>query len=168
MENLLAFFFLAAVIVAMYSFSWITQGRNHSQRPKAPGSNTPPRSLSPQKKETKDASTPTYIDVFPPPRDFTLSVSHVGQCSKLHCKTSLPIATSYLKADNNMCTPCGFTVRDIKQLGNFPDYAALSGVPLPQPYKEFDIKKALPRPYRPLRWGYHQTMCECRQQSIPM
>ena len=49
---------------------------------------------------------------------------------------------------------------EIKALGDFPDYEALSGVPLPEPYKEFDIKTALPRPYRPFRWQYHQTMCE--------
>ncbi|KAG2421797.1 hypothetical protein HFD88_005773 [Aspergillus terreus] len=47
---------------------------------------------------------------------------------------------------------------DIKSLGKFPDYAALSGVPLPRSYLEFDINKALPRPYGPFRWAYHQTM----------
>ncbi|KXJ89764.1 alpha-1,2-mannosyltransferase [Microdochium bolleyi] len=52
----------------------------------------------------------------------------------------------------------GFSVREIKALGDFPDYAGLSGVPLPQAYREFDIDRAKPRPYRPFRWGYHQTM----------
>lgn len=51
---------------------------------------------------------------------------------------------------------------EIDSYGDFPDYAALSGVPLPRPYPEFDIAKALPRPYRPFRWVYHQTMCGCR------
>lgn len=55
-------------------------------------------------------------------------------------------------------TATGFTVEEIKRLGDFPDYATLSGVPLPQPYKDFDIANAQPRPYRPLRWPYHQTM----------
>jgi hypothetical protein len=40
----------------------------------------------------------------------------------------------------------------------FPDYAALTGVPAPDPYVGFDIKRAIPRPYRPFRWKYHQTM----------
>ncbi|TKX27327.1 hypothetical protein C1H76_0164 [Elsinoe australis] len=47
---------------------------------------------------------------------------------------------------------------EIKALGDFPDYAKLSGVPLPTPYATFDIDTAKPRPYRPLRWAYHQTM----------
>jgi hypothetical protein len=40
----------------------------------------------------------------------------------------------------------------------FPDYAALSGVPLPKPLNNFDIDKAKPRPYRPFRWKYIQNM----------
>jgi hypothetical protein len=51
------------------------------------------------------------------------------------------------------------TLAEIAAYGPFPDYASLSGVPLPKPYPEFDIARALPRPYRPFRWAYHQTMC---------
>lgn len=51
------------------------------------------------------------------------------------------------------------TPAEIAAYGNFPDYATLSGVPLPKAYPELDIAKALPRPYRPFRWAYHQTMC---------
>lgn len=51
-----------------------------------------------------------------------------------------------------------FSVEEIKALGDFPDYAMLSGVPLPKPYEDFDITKAIPRPFRPFRWAYHQTM----------
>jgi len=40
----------------------------------------------------------------------------------------------------------------------FPDYSALSGVPLPGPLKDFDVDKAKPRPYRPFRWNYIQNM----------
>lgn len=47
---------------------------------------------------------------------------------------------------------------EIEGYGDFPDYASLSGVRLPNPYPEFKIEKALPRPYRPFRWSYHQTM----------
>lgn len=60
----------------------------------------------------------------------------------------------------NSSTPTGFTVEEIEALGNFPDYATLSGVPLPAAYNNFDIDTALPRPYRPFRWEYHQTMCK--------
>ena len=40
-----------------------------------------------------------------------------------------------------------------------PDYAKLTGVPVPRPLYHFDIDRAKPRPYRPFRWEYHQTMC---------
>jgi hypothetical protein len=45
-------------------------------------------------------------------------------------------------------------------MGDFPAYDILSGVPLPKPYTHFEPAKALPRPYRPFRWAYHQTMCK--------
>jgi hypothetical protein len=48
----------------------------------------------------------------------------------------------------------------------FPDYASLSGIPLPKAYLGFNITRALPRPYRPFRWVYHQTMCMYYHQSI--
>lgn len=41
-----------------------------------------------------------------------------------------------------------------------PDYAKLTGFPAPKPIHHFDIDSAKPRPYRPFRWEYHQTMCE--------
>lgn len=41
----------------------------------------------------------------------------------------------------------------------FTDYFELTGVPPPTPLPDFDIDNALPRPYRPFRWKYHQTMC---------
>ncbi|KAF2675563.1 hypothetical protein BT63DRAFT_445330 [Microthyrium microscopicum] len=44
----------------------------------------------------------------------------------------------------------------------FPDYASLSGVRAPEPYHGFDIKTAKARPYRPLRWKWHQTMALSR------
>lgn len=71
----------------------------------------------------------------------------------------MPYEASYLDVDGSKHTPTGFSIDEIKALGDFPDYAELSGVPLPEPYFEFDIDKALPRPYRPFRWAYHQTMC---------
>ncbi|PFH49110.1 hypothetical protein AMATHDRAFT_76391 [Amanita thiersii Skay4041] len=38
------------------------------------------------------------------------------------------------------------------------NYAQLTGVPLPRPLPNFDVTKAVPRPYRPFRWEYHQTL----------
>lgn len=64
----------------------------------------------------------------------------------------------YRKVDDSKYSYAGFSIQEIKALGDFPDYATLSGVPLPDAYEQFDIDRAKPRPYRPFRWAYHQTM----------
>ncbi|KAI8963243.1 hypothetical protein F5Y11DRAFT_164421 [Daldinia sp. FL1419] len=64
----------------------------------------------------------------------------------------------YRTADDSKYCFSGFSVRELKALEDFPDYSVLSEVPMPQPYLEFDIDRARPRPYRPFRWAYHQTM----------
>lgn len=71
----------------------------------------------------------------------------------------------YRTAPPSKYTCSGISVQEITGLGDFPDYAALTGVPLPSPYTAFDIDKGRPRPYRPLRWVYHQNMCEQKRQS---
>jgi hypothetical protein len=133
------------------------------------GSRTPPRSLSPEKKRTQSTSNPDYSTTVPPSRRSALveaklssPVEAVTASPSDWAKRILPITASYLEASDDTYTPCEFSVKQIKALGDFPDYAALSGVPLPQPYPDFDIKKAIPRPYRPFRWAYHQTMCKKR------
>ncbi|KAF1847356.1 uncharacterized protein K460DRAFT_276039 [Cucurbitaria berberidis CBS 394.84] len=135
-------------------------------RRRASGAKTPPRSLSPGKKRLPEAG---YPDTFPPSRRFTLADTDVPSSlgktpEKLAAsqpgwtKNMLPLEASYLDANESLHTPCEFMVGEIKALGDFPDYATLSGVPLPKPYPEFRIEKAMPRPYRPFRWAYHQTM----------
>ncbi|KAJ4363614.1 hypothetical protein N0V83_009910 [Neocucurbitaria cava] len=137
-------------------------------RRRVSGAKTPPRSLSPGKKQLQ-APEANYADTFPPSRRFTLADTDLpARLSKAPeklissqpdwTKNMLPIELSYLDSNESMYTPCEFSVKEIRTLGNFPDYATLSGVPLPSPYPEFDIRKALPRPYRPFRWAYHQTM----------
>jgi hypothetical protein len=126
------------------------------------GAKTPPRSLSPGKK-TISTTEIDYSETFPPLRRFALTeVVEKDESEGIvpdWQKKVLPMEMSYLDADDSTFLPCGFSVKEAKALGDFPDYATLSGVPLPNPYPEFDIKKALPRPYRPFRWSYHQTMC---------
>lgn len=73
-------------------------------------------------------------------------------------RSVLRLEEDYRKADDSKYIYSSFSVREIKALGDFPDYSALSGVPMPNPYRNFDINKAKPRPYRPVRWPYHQTM----------
>ena len=128
------------------------------------------RPASPEKNDNDEGGGPDYSSIFPPSRRFVL-VQIPGAASKLgkppeqlvatpEKMESVPLTTEVEDANKTMYTPCGFSVEEIKKLGDFPDYAALSGVPLPQPYPEFDIDKAKPRPYRPFRWAYHQTMCK--------
>lgn len=132
------------------------------------GARTPPRSLSPETKRAPKTCTPDYSSTFPPSRRSALAETEslstfVEAVTASHWNWTehvLPITASYLEASDNTYTPCEFSIAEIKALGDFPDYATLSGVPLPQPYHDFDIKKALPRPYRPFRWAYHQTMCK--------
>jgi hypothetical protein len=137
----------------------------------------PQRSPSLSKHELLEKATPPtgqeYRDSFPPSRRLALAdltdnrFSVGGKSGKglseipHNTDKSLPddrnvLAPQYKKYS----TPTGFTVEEIKALGNFPDYATLSGVPLPAPYTDFDIKTAMSRPYRPFRWSYHQTMCK--------
>ncbi|KAI1429828.1 alpha-1,2-mannosyltransferase [Xylaria sp. FL1777] len=73
-------------------------------------------------------------------------------------RSLLRFGEDYNKVDYSKYVYSGFSTREIKVLGDFPDYSTLSGVPTPSPYLEFDINKAKPRPYRPFRWPYHQTM----------
>ena len=73
----------------------------------------------------------------------------------------------YRHADPSASIFSGFTVNDIRKLGDFPDYSKLSGVPAPSPLPYFDVDKAQPRPYRPFRWAYHQTMCTYAAHQEP-
>ncbi|KAJ5562896.1 hypothetical protein N7461_001657 [Penicillium sp. DV-2018c] len=122
----------------------------------------PPRSYSPEKKSPTPSSD--YNKTLPPQRRHILAdikcehapASHIDEDEV--CQNALSMTANYITSPGNKYTPTGFSVNEIKALGNFPDYATLSGVPLPIPYPEFDIEKALPRPYRPFRWAYHQTM----------
>lgn len=127
---------------------------------------TPPRSISPEKKNANSASSPTsYTHTLPPQRretllqlkEITFRWKEIDEDSVR--QNILPMTANYLNSPGDLYTPTGFSVDEVKALGDFPDYATLSGVPLPSPYKEHDIAKAKPRPYRPFRWAYHQTMC---------
>jgi len=149
-------------------FTFIPRGR------RASNSKTPPRSLSPEKKVPNHAPPPAeYQDIFPPsPRDVLPKVADKypqAQKSKLshgHLneerfrKNIIPFTADYKTCASFTYTPMGFTVDEIKALGDFPDYASLSGVPLPEQYQNFKIETACARPYRPFRWAYHQTMCK--------
>lgn len=129
---------------------------------------TPPRSISPEKKQANSASSPSsYNHALPPPRREALlqlkgaAIRGRDVTEAEMQKNLLPMTADYRTNPGELYTPTGFSVDEVKALGDFPDYATLSGVPLPSAYPEHDIGKAQPRPYRPFRWAYHQTMCMC-------
>ncbi len=157
--------------------------RIHFQRRRTSGAKTPPRSLSPEKgnldrgAEKNQALThlcPDYINSFPPSRRSVLPklAEYVSAANReillgpepsvdFLRDDSLPTTRSYdLENSSPKYTPTGFSTAEIKALGDFPPYDILSGVPLPEAYEGFNSAKAIPRPYRPFRWAYHQTMCE--------
>lgn len=163
---------LVIAFLASSIFFFVTQksrrdivlNRIHIARRRVSGAKTPPRSLSPSKKQAQGLIEPDYVDVFPPSRRHALQDVLPGSATAAEpaidwSDRMVPLETAYTEAAEALYTPCGFSIEEIKALGDFPDYSALSGVPLPRPYPEFDVQKALPRPYRPFRWAYHQTMC---------
>ncbi|RSL96089.1 hypothetical protein CEP52_011681 [Fusarium oligoseptatum] len=104
----------------------------------------------------KSASGSGYANVFPPSQRAAAFSSDVDLSSG--SKHVLEMNKDYRLANPSSYIFSGFSTREILSLGDFPDYAKLSGVPSPSPLPNFNIDKAVPRPYRPLRWVYHQTM----------
>ncbi|KAI1387718.1 uncharacterized protein F4822DRAFT_290685 [Hypoxylon trugodes] len=139
-------------------------GRNAS-RPSTPSleKQTPSKPLA--------SSTSDLLATLPPtPRDQLRTVIHklsatqqeaIGDLSfdaDVFARSLLGLEEDYRTADDSKYSYMGFSVRELKALGDFPDYSTISEVPMPNPYPEFNIDRALPRPYRPFRWAYHQTM----------
>ena len=175
---------IAGGAVLFVFFSWLafsqkqrevifTRLRLRGRRSSA--ANTPPRSLSPEKKvPNNSAPKPTeYVETFPPSQREALakvaeslpekqreSLGDLGFDEQTMVQSLMKFDDDYRKCNDSKYTVTGISVKEIKALGDFPDYAELSGVPLPDPYTEFDLAKAIPRPYRPFRWAYHQTMCK--------
>jgi hypothetical protein len=136
------------------------------------GASTPPRQLTGGKRGSVSVTdTLDFINTFPPSRRCALSELNASEKSSVSIgpepstnflvNDALPTTRSYnLENDAPKYTPTGFSTAEIKSMGDFPAYDILSGVPLPEPYQNYDPTKALPRPYRPFRWAYHQTMCK--------
>ncbi|KAM5345232.1 hypothetical protein ACJ41O_011094 [Fusarium nematophilum] len=121
----------------------------------------PPSSPPPEPAKKSEAAD--YTRVFPP------SLRHVlPEISPQFSSSEVDLAARpkpllRLDEDYRLANPAkynftSYSVDEIRRLGDFPDYAKLSGVPLPTPLKSFNVETALPRPYRPFRWAYHQTM----------
>lgn len=139
-------------------------------------SKTPPRSVSPEKKPPGNVPPSVdHKDLFPPwRRDALLPAAHsspfarknelpgafIDTPDRIFQESLIPLAANYrtCTSPSSTYTPMGISLSEVAALGDFPDYAELSGVPSPSPYSAFKIESALPRPYRPFRWAYHQTM----------
>ncbi|KAG9237095.1 hypothetical protein BJ875DRAFT_502908 [Amylocarpus encephaloides] len=154
-------------------------------RRRASGASTPPRSISPgTPKETKGclsstaSSGPDYLNTFPPSCRSALpklAKSATGENKRILkaanappkdlVKEALPMLSPYSESRSRKYTPTGLSTDELRAIGDFPAYDVLSGVPLPSPYKTFDPVKALPRPYRPFRWNYHQTMSFTKMET---
>lgn len=147
-----------------------TRGRRTST------SKTPPRSLTPEKNVPNNAPSPSaYEDIFPPSTRGNLPIwtrswrslaaglkstngeSEINQV--VSAENVIAFEQDYRDASRSTYTPMGISIGEVKALGDFPDYSKLSGVPMPNAYAEFNLESAIPRPYRPFRWAYHQTMC---------
>ncbi|KAK1981909.1 hypothetical protein LZ30DRAFT_718935 [Colletotrichum cereale] len=124
----------------------------------------PSFSRATEKPSVKVVQDLSYVTSFPPSQRYKLA--ELGSQYANVKEADLAIAPKpllKLDADYRTASPddfnfSGFSIADIQSLGEFPDYATLSGVPLPSPLKHFNVDKAVPRPYRPFRWAYHQTM----------
>ncbi|KAF1808806.1 hypothetical protein P152DRAFT_209949 [Eremomyces bilateralis CBS 781.70] len=177
---LVALFFLGSgfILATNKTSRAVVLDRVRFRRRRSSQSKTPPRSLSPSTKEGRSLGLSEYADTFPPSRRCAVSdlgpdcpllkdrtlVEFISTCPG--SRTSLaPMDLPFSQWSPNHYTCMEFSKEEIEALGGFPDYAALSGVPLPQPYHEFDIDTAMSRPYRPFRWSYHQTMSLTKMES---
>ncbi|KAL8946517.1 MAG: hypothetical protein Q9222_007103, partial [Ikaeria aurantiellina] len=147
-------------------------------RDAASSSKTPPRSISPEKKVPVNVPPPCeYQNVLPPwtrdvlPKGFAKGIGTAADTGELiaqgSCQKLIPFTTDFRSstAASSTFTPMGVSLSEVAALGDFPDYAELSGVPLPKPYTGFKIETATPRPYRPFRWAYHQTMSLMKMEN---
>lgn len=134
-------------------------------------------SPSEEKKPHSKSTTLELASTFPPSQRGQLKklppaqVKSLGDLTfdqKTFERSQLGFEEDYETADDSKYVYSGFSVREIKALGDFPDYALLSDVPPPRPYANFDIDRARARPYRPFRWPYHQTMCTFLPSPFPL
>lgn len=172
-----------------YPLSWMptTANKRHTTTSKTPSgslapteksqsnANSPVKSKELSSEEKKPSSllpTIDFRDTFPPSsREALLKAAEklpparrqairAGQIDQAEFrKDVMSMHANYRECGPSSFTPTGISVEEIDALQDFPDYSELSGVPLPKSYEEFKIETALPRPYRPFRWVYHQTMC---------
>jgi hypothetical protein len=153
---------LLGVLLSVGAFSVIVHTLLSNRKLLSRISDLAPLGKQDQSKKIQEAE---YVRVFPPSQRNELPGADSLKSVDLSTSPKsaiLKLDQDYRNADSSRYVFSGFSVGEIRGLGNFPDYAKLSGVPLPSPLINFNIDKAVPRPYRPFRWNYHQTMCTSR------
>ena len=154
--------FVAPLVGALVVYAAITLYRDPAKRhlvlsrlrlssAKAPSSPYPSEK---QIGSSNPSGAPTYATTCPPFRSKLATLPHNPHF--------IPLGKPYDQLRGDELTPTGFIVDEVRSLvGSMSDYAKLSGVPLPEPvWDGWTIENAKPRPYRPLRWKYAQTMCK--------
>lgn len=165
------------VLVFSKGYRTAVLDRLRIRRRRNSGASTPPRSFSFSNKSSESTLQPAvptldFVNTFPPSRrPALLELGGITSSEKEPFTDprgdSLPTTNPYSLGDDPLKrTPTGFSLAEIKALGDFPGYDVLSGVPLPQPYQNFDPERAVARPYRPFRWSYHQTMCKIHSNPV--
>ena len=164
---------ILAVVVLVWYGRERHKGGNHTsisvsnRRRKGTDAYTPPRSLSAEKRNDgiPHFALDGYKDTLPPSsreKLVTLLPETLAPLSEIEIRKNLaPFTVDFRMCGPSTCTPTGVSLGEVAQLGDFPNYAELSDVPQPSAYEHFKIESALPRPYRPFRWPYYQTMCRC-------
>ncbi|KAK1960965.1 hypothetical protein LY78DRAFT_696462 [Colletotrichum sublineola] len=157
----LAFVIIALICGLVYLISVLPDSRKVFS---SKSNRAPSFSHGTEKSSGKTGQDLSYVTSFPPSRRSKLAElgAQYANVKEVDLATApkalLKLDEDYRTASPNEFNFSGFSVADIQSLGDFPDYATLSGVPLPSPLKGFNVDKAVPRPYRPFRWAYHQTM----------
>ncbi|KAL0943584.1 uncharacterized protein CTRU02_201471 [Colletotrichum truncatum] len=162
-SHLASSYVVAVLVIAtsastfVYLVGKLVNSRKTSTNAKHAHSEFPQRVADTEEKQS-------YVKVFPPSQRTALTklgpqYDNITEVNLgITPKPLLKLHDDYRTADPSFFNFSGFSVGDIRSLGDFPDYAALSDVALPSPLHAFNVDKAVPRPYRPFRWAYHQTM----------
>ncbi len=153
---------LCATILCLVGVAWLLYGRGNRRSLLAFTGAWSQDQCSSSKSCVKQHPKDDFSTQFPPSQRDSLVSSPLAPTNATTDQRMslqlLPMGADYRLADPSLYIFSGFSVSEIKSMGNFPDYAKLSGVPLPTALKEFSVDTAMPRPYRPFRWPYFQTM----------
>lgn len=154
---------LCATILCAAGVAWLIHGLINRSNVSASATVWYQQKRSSKKTQARQQGIEDLLQTFPPLQRDRLADSLPAlsdtKTDQPKSPQLLAMSADYRLADPSLHVFSGLTVSEIKSLGSFPDYAKLSGVPLPTAVRRgFSVDTALPRPYRPFRWPYFQTM----------